>query len=367
MFVFRRRQRVGFTLIELLVVIAIIGILIAMLLPAVQKVREAAARAQCANNVKQLGIATHDFHDTYGFFPPGLGLNSAGAKPGKPTTYNLTVTYGNAFFYLLPFIEQQGIWDLGHSTNQSRNYMVNQPWWRPYYGPQCVQAYAVKVYTCPADPTLQQGLNKLYGSGGVANYGAGYAGVSYAINGFAFGSSTITQGAPPTSGPVNLSSWNTLSAHFPDGTSNTILFTEKLSICGSGCAGLTWVNSFYNSSTSSYPNTQSSTCGGNLWSSPGYVGATNWIPIIGVSGWTPSGAPNWRNPDVTPALYPSYPLFSVNQSTCTNFHLPSSAHTAVIVVGLGDASVRNVSSGVSTNTWWLALLPNDGLTLGNDW
>jgi len=358
------------------VVIAIIAILIGMLLPAVQKVREAAARAQCSNNVKQLGIATHNFHDAYSFFPPALGLNGPGAKPGvppgytgDPPTYNLTTSYGNTFFYLLPFIEQQGIWDLGHSTNQSRNYRVNQPWWRPYYGPQCVQGYPVKTYTCPSDPTLQGGANKLYGaSGSVANYGAGYGGCSYAVNGFAFGQSSITPGNPPTSGPVDLSSWNTLSAHFPDGTSNTVLFTEKLGICGPGCAGLTWANSYNNSGNSTGYNTASDTCGGNLWSSPGYAGAQNWMPIIGVVGWAGGRNPdNWRQQDVTPALYPSFPLFSVNRSTCSNFRLPSSGHTAVMIVGLGDASVRNVSSGVSTNTWWLALLPNDGLTLGSDW
>jgi prepilin-type N-terminal cleavage/methylation domain-containing protein len=367
----RIRGRYGFTLIELLVVIAIIAILIGLLLPAVQKVREAAARVQCMNNVKQLGIATHDFHDSYGYFPPALGLNSAAAKPGTPTVYNLTVTYSNAFFYLLPFIEQGAIWNLGHSTNQNRNYMVNQAWWRPYSGPQCVQCYPVKTYTCPSDPTLQGGVNKLYGaSGSVANNGAGYGGNSYAVNGFAFGNSSITPGNPPTSGPVDLSSWNTLAASFPDGTSNTILFTEKLGICGPGCAGLTWVNSYNNSNNSAGYNNASNTCGGNLWSSPGYAGAQNWMPIVGVVGWAGSSDwnYNWRHPDVTPALYPSFPLFSVTSPTaCSNWRLPSSAHTAVMIVGLGDASVRTVSSGISTNTWWLALLPNDGLPLGSDW
>ena len=66
-------------------------------------------------------------------------------------------------------------------------------------------------------------------------------------------------------------------------------------------------------------------------------------------------------------LYPSAPLIGVNPSTCSNYQLPSSSHTAVIMAGLGDASVRTVSQGVSSNTWWLALLPNDGLPMPSDW
>ncbi|UUO06555.1 DUF1559 domain-containing protein [Blastopirellula sp. J2-11] len=122
------RHRTGFTLVELLVVIAIIGVLIALLLPAVQQAREAARRMQCTNNLKQMALAVHNYHDTYLVFPSGhVQINDT--------------FYGNWCIGLLPFIEQQNLFNTyDHTThcNTAANATVAQT--------------KVDEYICPSDP-----------------------------------------------------------------------------------------------------------------------------------------------------------------------------------------------------------------------
>src|SRR5262245_43196008 len=150
------RRRSAFTLIELLVVIAIIAVLIGLLLPAVQKVREAAARMSCSNNLKQMSLALHNCHDTNGRMPPMSG------------------TFGGAYyapilFHLLPYIEQNNVWnsatwlDYKAAVGQAAPnpaYTVNTGYIWPTWGAvnkgnnSWLRATLIPTYQCPSDPSL---------------------------------------------------------------------------------------------------------------------------------------------------------------------------------------------------------------------
>jgi len=158
-----RLRKLGFTLVELLVVIAIIGILVALLLPAIQAAREAARRSQCINNLKQIGVALHNYHDTYKVFPPG-GLDYGWSGGGGTEPANKTVKNINGLALLLPFLEQQSLHsrlDFNQAfshvgpTPQTQSNIV--PSTRPIAGNAgtsgnaAVQAEPVPVFMCPSD------------------------------------------------------------------------------------------------------------------------------------------------------------------------------------------------------------------------
>jgi len=135
-----RIRRIGFTLIELLVVIAIIAILIALLVPAVQKVREAAARLQCQNNLKQIGLAIHNYHDTYKHFPTAGAQSAAMGYDAKQAGFDIM---GWAY-QILPFIEQNPLYKVGETSGPNN--------WNASIGKAMVEV-PVSIYQCPSRAT----------------------------------------------------------------------------------------------------------------------------------------------------------------------------------------------------------------------
>jgi prepilin-type N-terminal cleavage/methylation domain-containing protein/prepilin-type processing-associated H-X9-DG protein len=198
-------KRRGYTLMELLVVIAIIAVLIGLLLPAVQKVREAANRIQCANNLKQLGLALHSFHDTHHKFPPGT---VQGPFPEAGVTQPVNHGWGP---FLLPYIEQPAL---------AGRYR----WDRPQYDPenQPVASVPLKVFQCPsAEPDRFMTHDKFsYGGKGACTDYAPFTEVHLAlVNLGLVDPAGNYQGVMPVNHMTRL-------GEITDGTSTTILLTE---------------------------------------------------------------------------------------------------------------------------------------------
>jgi prepilin-type N-terminal cleavage/methylation domain-containing protein len=313
---FLRARFKGFTLIELLVVIAIIAILIALLVPAVQKVREAANRATCSNQMKQIGLAVHNYNGTYKKVPPvegvppgvnnpyGGGLNNSAPSGG----------WGTMFYYILPFIEQQPLF------NQANGNSMN------------VGAQVVAIYLCPSDPSAVNAGT--YGGCGVMQSLTinrdGFAACNYAANVMVF----------EPRGP------RSIEVACADGTSNTVMLAERYRNCspnaanGGGCTLPAWAwNTLQN--------------GGDCWTSPTFGAQQDGFGNMNCGG--------------AEFVYNGVGFQAGPSAQSCNWYVTQGGHTGNMMVGLGDGSVRGVTQSLSANTWNLACIPNDGNPLPADW
>ena len=294
------RRRPAFTLIELLVVIAIIAILIGLLITDVQKIREAANRMKCTNNIKQLSLGTINCADTnQGLLPPSVGLYS-GLAPADGNSD------GGMWLHILPYIEQDNLFKQtlepagGPNTGRNGGRATYTQW------NSAVQNSRISTYICPSDNT--QSTSRPARS-------------SYGQNGIIFRHSYRWGSVGMATYPSSMS----------DGTSNTVMFAEKLAWCNSGS---------YND---------------NFWPDWGPVFAS---PDLGFNPVPNSGANIGAN--MVPQFQPTG-----NAPAICEGQRASSKHTGGIVTGLGDGSVRTVGRGVSGTTWYFALTPAGGETLSN--
>jgi prepilin-type N-terminal cleavage/methylation domain-containing protein/prepilin-type processing-associated H-X9-DG protein len=330
--------RRGFTLVELLVVIAIIAILISLLLPAVQQVREAAARIQCENNLKQIGLALHNYHDVYKHFPPGyLDRNT---DPNSTPDLDLGPGWGWASF-LLPFVEQQNVYkqiDFNQTVGSGSNTAISQ--------------HPLALFQCPSDP-YQQNF-PVYDSSFTAPVAwlahGSYVGCSGWVECFngAGGnpSSAGNDGLPGPAGAagVGLFYRNSMNriASVSDGLSNTIIVGER----SGNHSPSTW--------TGAYP-------GGRC---------PAWMAVQPPSPYSPPPGPPYDYADYGEALVlahgnashlPSadYPIF--DPDTFYSMHTGQGANFL-----FGDGSVHFLTSAIDPTTYQ-ALCTIAGGEVANDW
>ena len=318
-------RRLGFTLIELLVVIAIIAILIALLLPAVQQAREAARRTQCRNNMKQIGLALHNYHESFKMFPALTNWGLSAAQMGRADF--VSYHFANSLSWrvmILPYLEQQNVYNQFNFKGDRYSYGTAGD-------PMTVCQTPINAYLCPSDPTDtgvawgSQPAGTLNGYATNTPYGTNYAG-AYSVTG-----QTNEQKTRHTWG--GLPSQHIKTSDFTDGTSNTAQVVEKFrgrAFVQTQCS--TWD-----------PNTLTwGACSG----SPidlGRVLCGVWGIEQGYCGATATRAPNHKARD------------EVSWADGTGFNQlnspASSAHPGGAFGLFADGSVHFISASIDLTTW----------------
>jgi prepilin-type N-terminal cleavage/methylation domain-containing protein/prepilin-type processing-associated H-X9-DG protein len=348
----RSRVRPGFTLIELLVVIAIIAILIGLLLPAVQKVREAAARAKCSNNLKQISLGNMNYESAYGTFVPGVSRNGC--------------CWGTWMIPILPYMEQQQLFQIYTGFGGQGGYATLGAVPRYAAAPNStIASQRLSPFTCPSDTpqnwsggtltlhnyVLNAGNTNFYqlsmpiGCTGGSTIGAGGC---VTFGGAPFG--WYSDPANPTgdSSPADYTGGNPnlgqdgrqrKITEITDGTSNTLCVSEVIQApSGNGdIRGFTWWGG---------------AAGFVTYQTPNNLGATD-VMTGGGCGPQPSNPP--------------YPCTTSSTTTLARMQLARSRHTGGVNVGMCDGSVRFISNTVSLVTWRALGTSMGGEPLGSNW
>jgi prepilin-type N-terminal cleavage/methylation domain-containing protein len=335
-----RQRRPGFTLIELLVVIAIIAILIALLVAAVQKVRTAAMRTQTSNNMKQICLAMHSYHDTYKYLPYYYGY---------PFTYSDGMISGCANFLLLPFLDQQNEFQSTYGPiNYSYQYSYN------YNGQNYNYNYS---YSYP-----YKGYQAQRGSGKLA--------VFIGAADFTVEDMTVTQNAPNSFMPnYNVLGYKINFLKITDGTSNTTAWAEGYSYC----AGTQSYNYNYPGYNYSYSYSNSYT---RPWNYDPFSSSYTYSYT-----YTSSSSSYTYNSTSSGQQVPYYSYYGSYNST-TYQYVPfqvmpkqgqcdaSAAQSTTpggLIVGMADGTVRIASDSISLSTWQALGTINAGDEPGSDW
>jgi prepilin-type N-terminal cleavage/methylation domain-containing protein len=349
---FTRKGRSAFTLIELLVVIAIIAVLIGLLLPAVQKVREAAARMTCSNNLKQIALACHNYHDAYNTLPPAW-TDDRSPWPNRQVD--------TLWFTILPFLEQQAIYTL---ATKAGNPFVASDGYNVKTAVAEVATTVVKTYLCPSDGSYDENIGDL----SLTRYGIPVTPQGVRLTHATLGnyvSNVIVFD------PSNL---QTIVSGMPDGTSNTAVIGHRLKACWAQFTN-GWLEheTVFNlpfADVRNYSPYRSLA----IMGAPSYAAVNGNITRINGNGLPESfdmSHPTRRNYRGVRPINQDFTIGSLPfqiqpaRGFCQQFAMVTPHQT--MLIALGDGSVRTVSESVTLATWRSAWIPKDGAVLGADW